>query len=94
MIPYAKIAGAIVFAFFAFGVGAVIARRKMTAEVLTLLVVVLYTNFIYAPVFSILRYMIPTIPYVAVFVGFGLSSLLGWISPLSRAGAKSGNSLS
>jgi len=72
---YTGIIGAIVFILFAFGTGFLFATRRVNRGAVFLLITIVYTNLVYAPVLAVFRYLIPVAPFIAVFVGFGLSRM-------------------
>ncbi len=75
ILAFTKLVGAILFILFAAGVFVAARSGDVAGDYPILIAVVLYFNLIYAPVFSIMRYMIPVLPYVAFFAGLALAAL-------------------
>jgi hypothetical protein len=80
--------GAVLASLFVYG--SIVALRETTrsAGIIMLCASVVLVNALHALVFSIVRYMIPVVPYIAVFVGFALSDLRSrWSRRPEHAGA-------
>lgn len=75
MTKYTGVIGAIMFILTLLGLAYAARARHLNDRAVLLLATTLYLNLIYAPVFSIMRYMIPAVPYIAIFAGYGLSRL-------------------
>jgi len=70
-----RVIGGLVGALFVSGSILSLLRWRRSPGAMLMLSTVVCFNLAYAPVFSIMRYMIPVVPYVAMFVGIVLVDL-------------------
>jgi hypothetical protein len=91
MTKYTGVIGAILFTLILLGLAYAARTGHLNDRAVLVLLTILYFNLIYAPFFSIMRYMIPVAPYIAVFAGYGLSRVsrgTGLILQSSLSGAR------
>ncbi len=75
MTRYTKPLSALIFILMVLGAGTLIAKRKMSYEAVLALGTIIYFNLLYSPILALLRYMIPVLPFISLFVGVGAAVL-------------------
>jgi hypothetical protein len=89
MTKFTKPLGLGMAALFVYGVIVLSRRNGLDARTLVPALTVVLLNLAYAPLFSIMRYMVPAVPFIAVFVGVAVSGLGQRLAGVS-GGARSG----